>query len=83
MASRNTASDRPPDSTTPVYGTIDGACLRNSSARDAEGLVRTSKDVLETQKSKAVDSPRPVEDGQRVIARPEDDKQLSVSAGEA
>ena len=58
---------------------------QNSSLRIlyAVALSETSKDVLETQKPKAVDSPRPVEDGQRVIARPEDDKQLSVSAGEA
>ena len=58
---------------------------QNSSLRIlyAVALSETSKDVLETQKPKAVDSPRPVEDGQRVIARPEDDTQLSVSAGEA
>ena len=58
---------------------------QNSSLRIlyAVALSETSKDVLETQKPKAVDSPRPVEDEQHVIARLQDDKQLSVSAGEA
>ena len=53
----------------------------------ALGISKASQNIKgcfrDTQKPKVVDSPRPVEDGQRVIARPEDDKQLSVSAGEA
>ena len=52
----------------------------------ALGIWKASQNIkgcFRDTETKAVDSPRAVEDGQRVIARPEDDKQLSVSAGEA
>ena len=73
--------DFPKRNSVPRPGGVSAARkLKRSGSRRP---LRTSKDVLETQKPKVFDSPRPVEDGQRVIARPEDDKQLSVSAGEA